>query len=506
MPIGDRQSECRVRGGEASREKEVVLTKRTTGTPISISTGLTRTHVIDIVSHTPINSLNPFTEGLVQSPPLNKLSRGLIACEDGSISEDAGQFSISSSSGSAEQSSGLPLLAPPPLPPLQAEGGGTSSGAAIFTPLGDPVHPIPSGGLLETSPFHFQSSGTTMQTETSALWNYYTPPPQTLPPSQNSTFIFPGCPPYLSSPQSSSQYLVRMPLQRSNLHQPPHLNSRVFSTDRTQIFDSCKGNEEGGKGEESGGMGADNERGSGSVGRRKNVTRESTSTLKTWLRGHMNNPYPTKGEKIMLAIITKMTINQVSTWFANARRRLKKENKVTWLPSNRPESEIKQSPSSQPSSSNVVVTATPSENVEQEEEVGESGDEDHDASPFGFHSDVRPSWSCLDPNWQQSYSNPVIEAPVGGGPLTKGDGKSGESYEEAQQQSPCMWGGTTVLSHNPSAAIFPSSQYVYDEVFHPPHHPLLKQLGGGSHPLTHHIASGLLEGEAEEGGPMSLKH
>ncbi|XP_038965989.1 iroquois-class homeodomain protein IRX-1 isoform X1 [Rattus norvegicus] len=32
----------------------------------------------------------------------------------------------------------------------------------------------------------------------------------------------------------------------------------------------------------------------------------------------------------MLAIITKMTLTQVSTWFANARRRLKKENKVTW--------------------------------------------------------------------------------------------------------------------------------------------------------------------------------
>lgn len=34
----------------------------------------------------------------------------------------------------------------------------------------------------------------------------------------------------------------------------------------------------------------------------------------------------------MLAIITKMTLNQVSTWFANARRRLKKENKMTWSP------------------------------------------------------------------------------------------------------------------------------------------------------------------------------
>ncbi|KAG7458026.1 hypothetical protein MATL_G00233500 [Megalops atlanticus] len=68
----------------------------------------------------------------------------------------------------------------------------------------------------------------------------------------------------------------------------------------------------------------------GDPARAKSATRESTSTLKAWLQEHKKNPYPTKGEKIMLAIITKMTLTQVSTWFANARRRLKKENKVTW--------------------------------------------------------------------------------------------------------------------------------------------------------------------------------
>ena len=46
--------------------------------------------------------------------------------------------------------------------------------------------------------------------------------------------------------------------------------------------------------------------------RRKNATRESTATLKAWLSEHKKNPYPTKGEKIMLAIITKMTLTQVS--------------------------------------------------------------------------------------------------------------------------------------------------------------------------------------------------
>ncbi|XP_029001061.1 iroquois-class homeodomain protein IRX-6a isoform X2 [Betta splendens] len=75
--------------------------------------------------------------------------------------------------------------------------------------------------------------------------------------------------------------------------------------------------------------------------RRKNATRETTSTLKTWLYEHRKNPYPTKGEKIMLAIITKMTLTQVSTWFANARRRLKKENKMTWSPKNKANDERK---------------------------------------------------------------------------------------------------------------------------------------------------------------------
>ncbi|OWF54522.1 homeobox protein caupolican-like [Mizuhopecten yessoensis] len=64
--------------------------------------------------------------------------------------------------------------------------------------------------------------------------------------------------------------------------------------------------------------------------RRKNATRETTSALKAWLVEHKKNPYPTKAEKIMLAIVTKMTLTQVSTWFANARRRLKKETKGDW--------------------------------------------------------------------------------------------------------------------------------------------------------------------------------
>jgi type II secretory pathway pseudopilin PulG len=68
--------------------------------------------------------------------------------------------------------------------------------------------------------------------------------------------------------------------------------------------------------------------------KRKNATREITQPLKVWLTNHRKNPYPSKPEKVTLALMTGMTLTQVSTWFANARRRLKKENKMTWQPRN----------------------------------------------------------------------------------------------------------------------------------------------------------------------------
>ena len=46
---------------------------------------------------------------------------------------------------------------------------------------------------------------------------------------------------------------------------------------------------------------------------RKQATRETTGPLKAWLGEHRKNPYPTKAEKIMLAIITRMTLTQVRT-------------------------------------------------------------------------------------------------------------------------------------------------------------------------------------------------
>ncbi|XP_054836471.1 iroquois-class homeodomain protein IRX-3-like [Eublepharis macularius] len=53
--------------------------------------------------------------------------------------------------------------------------------------------------------------------------------------------------------------------------------------------------------------------------------RESAAALKAWLGRHRTNPYPSKGEKLLLGLASGMSPAQVSTWFANARRRLKKE-------------------------------------------------------------------------------------------------------------------------------------------------------------------------------------
>ncbi|PKK23860.1 iroquois homeobox 5 [Columba livia] len=105
---------------------------------------------------------------------------------------------------------------------------------------------------------------------------------------------------------------------------------------------------------------------------RKNATRDATATLKAWLNEHRKNPYPTKGEKIMLAIITKMTLTQVSTWFANARRRLKKENKMTWTPRNRSEDEEEEE--------NIDLEKNDEDEPQKLEEKGDPGTPDTESA------------------------------------------------------------------------------------------------------------------------------
>jgi len=56
--------------------------------------------------------------------------------------------------------------------------------------------------------------------------------------------------------------------------------------------------------------------------RRGNLPKHVTAILKSWLLEHVKHPYPTEEEKVKLACETGLTLNQISNWFINARRRI----------------------------------------------------------------------------------------------------------------------------------------------------------------------------------------
>ncbi|KAI8336103.1 Homeodomain-like protein [Chlamydoabsidia padenii] len=56
--------------------------------------------------------------------------------------------------------------------------------------------------------------------------------------------------------------------------------------------------------------------------RRGNLPKAVTLVLRDWLANHKRHPYPTDEEKLILSQQTNLTLNQVSNWFINARRRI----------------------------------------------------------------------------------------------------------------------------------------------------------------------------------------
>ncbi|KAI9250736.1 hypothetical protein BY458DRAFT_524449 [Sporodiniella umbellata] len=56
--------------------------------------------------------------------------------------------------------------------------------------------------------------------------------------------------------------------------------------------------------------------------RRGNLPKEVTEYLRKWLIQHKKHPYPAEKEKAELAQKTGLTVNQISNWFINARRRI----------------------------------------------------------------------------------------------------------------------------------------------------------------------------------------
>ncbi|XP_011856906.1 PREDICTED: iroquois-class homeodomain protein IRX-3, partial [Mandrillus leucophaeus] len=181
----------------------------------------------------------------------------------------------------------------------------------------------------------------------------------------------------------------------------------------------------------------------GDPSRPKNATRESTSTLKAWLNEceHRKNPYPTKGEKIMLAIITKMTLTQVSTWFANARRRLKKENKMTWAPRSRTDDE-----------GNAYGSEREEEDEEEDEEDGkreleleeeELGGEEEDTGGEGLADDDEDEEIDLE-NLDGAATGPELslagaarrDGDLGLGPISDSKNSDSEDSSEGLEDRP----------------------------------------------------------------------
>lgn len=56
--------------------------------------------------------------------------------------------------------------------------------------------------------------------------------------------------------------------------------------------------------------------------RRGNLPKAATNLLKKWLMEHLYHPYPTEDEKMSLSQQTSLSLNQISNWFINARRRI----------------------------------------------------------------------------------------------------------------------------------------------------------------------------------------
>ncbi|RMZ92383.1 hypothetical protein DV736_g387, partial [Chaetothyriales sp. CBS 134916] len=55
--------------------------------------------------------------------------------------------------------------------------------------------------------------------------------------------------------------------------------------------------------------------------RRGNLPKHITDILRGWFQEHLDHPYPSEEEKQMFIAQTGLTLNQISNWFINARRR-----------------------------------------------------------------------------------------------------------------------------------------------------------------------------------------
>uniref|UniRef100_W5JYD3 Iroquois homeobox 7 n=2 Tax=Astyanax mexicanus TaxID=7994 RepID=W5JYD3_ASTMX len=186
----------------------------------------------------------------------------------------------------------------------------------------------------------------------------------------------------------------------------------------------------------------------------KVASRESTGALKAWLNEHLKNPYPTKGEKIMLAIVTKMSLTQVSTWFANARRRLKKENRVSWAckgKSDEEEEEEEEGESEEEGSSSQKEPCSEDEESQLEVEA-----QVVDVEGVDCVGDVEGSSKPEQEQIQRDTSSPVLEKKKSKEECVS---PSQQCKDGAEVQKPKIWSLAETATSEP--AVKPSDVKVY---------------------------------------------
>ncbi|CAO3641616.1 unnamed protein product [Cunninghamella echinulata] len=173
----------------------------------------------------------------------------------------------------------------------------------LWTSLSSTTSPLLSPTLSSTSSTSSTSSSTLLFHHSKLITNTTTPPPSS-PEYQshdednnnnnnnNNTISFQS----KKKPSSSS-------LKRKNNHQ----KKKIMKKKKNHSINNDEEEEEELELEQK---------------KRGNLPKSIIFILKQWLINHSDHPYPSDEEKAFLQKETNLTINQISNWFINARRRL----------------------------------------------------------------------------------------------------------------------------------------------------------------------------------------
>lgn len=132
--------------------------------------------------------------------------------------------------------------------------------------------------------------------------------------------------------------------------------------------------------------------------KKRHVLQSMARPLKKWLIRHRDKPYPTKAEKIALAMASHMTLEQVSNWFANARRRLKN---TVYIPGVNWGDRIRQY-------NNFISGNSEPLSISSDDSIWDSDGPDHDSSFEKTNGAGRGDCVARNEHSEHSYSTAVF--------------------------------------------------------------------------------------------------